>query len=127
MLLKSANQHSDKKIQDSSNGNAGQPKLKKKPPAVVARDRARQKEYWQHMKVSRQLRAENQALFYLLQETQAIASPQVPVVRQLEKSGCLERTSDVPQSYHLQDTEMVANNNTIQYKFYLYIRKYKTV
>ena len=54
---KSAKQHSDKKIPDSSN--AGQPNLKKKPPAVVARNCARRKEYWKGMKVPRQLRAEN--------------------------------------------------------------------
>ena len=61
------------------------------------------------MKIPRQLRAENQALFYLLQETQTGASPQFPVVRQPEKSGCSERTSAVPQSYQLQDTETVAS------------------
>ena len=49
---KSAKQHP---VQDSSNVKAGQPK-KKKPPAVVARDRARQKEYWKRVKVPRQLR-----------------------------------------------------------------------
>ena len=63
----SAKQHS---VQDSSNVKAGQPKLKKKPPAVVARDRARRKEYLKRMKVPRQLRAENLALFYKLQELQ---------------------------------------------------------
>ena len=40
---KSAKQHS---VQDSSTVKARQPKLKKKPPAVVARDGARRKEYW---------------------------------------------------------------------------------
>ena len=94
---KSAKQHSDKKTPDSSN--AGQPKLKQKPPAVVAMDRARRKEYWTRMKVPRQLRAENLVLFYLLQETPTVASPQVPVVRQPEKSGGLERTSSVSQSF----------------------------
>ena len=53
-------------------------------------------------KVPRQLRAENLTLFYLLQETQTVASPQFPVVRQPEKFGCLERTSSVSQSYQLQ-------------------------
>ena len=53
-------------------------------------------------KVPRQLRAEKLALFYLLQETQTVASPQVPVVRQPEKFGCLEHTSAVSQSYQLQ-------------------------
>ena len=106
---KSYKQHSDKKIQDSFNVKTGQPKLKKKPPAVVARDRVRRKEYWKRMKVARQLRAENLALHYLLQETQMVASPQVPVVRHQEKSGSLERTSAVSPSYQLQDTETVAN------------------
>ena len=87
----------------------GQPKIKKKPPAVVARDRARRKEYWKRMKVARQLRAENLSLHYLLQETQTVASPQVPVVRHQEKSGSLERTSAVSLSYQLQDTETVAS------------------
>ena len=93
---KFAKQHS---VQDSSNVKAGQPKLKKKPPAVVARDRARRKEYWKRMKVPRQLRAENLALFYKVQESQTVASPQIPVLRQPEKSGSLERTSAVSQSY----------------------------
>ena len=101
-----AKQHS---VQDSSNVKAEQPKLKKKPPAVVARDRARRKEYWKRMKVPRQLRAENLALFYKLQELQTVASPQIPVVRQPEKSGCLERTSAVPQSNKLQESQTVAS------------------
>ena len=103
---KSAKQHS---VQDFSNVKAGQPKLKKKPPAVVARDRARRKEYWKRMKVPRQLRAENLALFYKMLELQTVASPQIPVVRQPEKSGSLERTSAVSQSYQLQDTGTVAS------------------
>ena len=103
---KSAKQHS---VQDSSNVKAEQPKVKKKPPAVVARDRARRKEYWKRMKVPRQLRPENLALFYKLQELQKVTSPQIPAVRQPEKSGSLERTSAASQSYQLQDTETVAS------------------
>ena len=103
---KSAKQPS---VQDSSNEKAEQPKLKKKPPAVVARDRARRKEYWKRMKVPRQLRAENLALFYKLQELQTVASPQIPVVRQPEKSGCLERTSAALQSNKLQESQTVAS------------------
>ena len=99
---KSAKQPS---VQDSSNVKAEQPKLKKKPPAVVAMDRARRKEYWKRMKVPRQLRAENLALFYKLQELQTVASPQIPVVR----SSCLERTSAVPQSNKLQESQTVAS------------------
>ena len=38
-----------------------------------------------------------------------VASPQVPVVSQPENSGCLDRTSDVSQSYQLQETETVAS------------------
>ena len=75
----------------------------------MARDRARRKEYWKRMKVPRQLRAENLALFYKLQELQTVASPQIPVVRQPEKSGCLERTSAVPQSHKLQESQTVAS------------------
>ena len=107
---KSAKQHS---VQDSSNVKAEQSKLKKKPPAVVARDRARRKEYWKRMKVPRQLRAENLALFYKLQELQTVASPQIPVVRQPEKSGCLECTSAIPEiiprSNKLQESQTVAS------------------
>ena len=44
-----------------------------------------------------------------LQESQTVASPQIPVVRQPEKSGSLERTSAASQSYQLQDTETVAS------------------
>ena len=61
------------------------------------------------MKVPRQQRAENLALFYKLQESQTVASPQIPVVRQPEKSGCWERRSAVSQSNQLQDTETVAS------------------
>ena len=75
----------------------------------MARDRARREGYWKRIKVPRQLRAENLALFYKLQESQTVASPQVPVVSQPENSGCLERTSSVSQSYQLQDTETVAS------------------
>ena len=108
---KSAKQHS---VQDSSNVKAEQPKLKKKPPAVVARDRARRKEYWKRMKVPRQLRAENLALFYKLQELQTVASPQIPVVRQPEKSGCLERTSAHPifKSTKLTEKKLICVHRT---------------
>ena len=60
---KSAKQHS---VRDSSNVKAEQPKFKKKLPAVVARDRARRKEYWKRMKVSRQLRATDRSKAVLL-------------------------------------------------------------
>ena len=96
-------------VQDFSNVKAGQPKLKKKPPAVVARDHARRKDYWKRMKVPRQLRAENLASFYILQESQTVANPQIPVVRQPEKSSCLKHTSAVPQSYKLQESQTVAS------------------
>ena len=52
--LKSERKHTDKKHQDSSGvGLAEQPKLKKKNPARVARDRARQKAYWKDLKIAR--------------------------------------------------------------------------
>ena len=70
----------------------------------MARDRARWKEYWKHIKVARQLRGENFAKHYHLQESEMVASPQVLVVSQLENSGCLDRTSAVSQSYQLQET-----------------------
>ena len=63
----------------------------------------------ERLKVPRQLRAENLALFYKLQELQTVASPQIPVVRQPDKSGCLERTSAVPQSYKRQESHMIAS------------------
>ena len=50
------------------------------------------------MKVPRQLRAENLALHYLLQETEMVASPQSSVVSQSENSSCLDSTSAVSQS-----------------------------
>ena len=86
----------DKKLRDSSNvGPAQNLKQKKiKSPAQVARDRARRKDYWQRMKIARQLRAENLAGHNQLQETERVASPQSPVVSQPEK-GCLDRTSAV--------------------------------
>ena len=103
------NKHTDKKIKDSSNVTLGQPKLKKKPPAQVARDHGRRKKYWKHIKVARQLSAENLAEHYKLLETKTEASPQVPVVSQPDNSGCVGRTSDVSQSYQLQGTETVAS------------------
>ena len=53
--------------------------------------------------------SENRALFYKLQELQTVASPQIPVVRQPEKSGSLERTSAVLQSNKLQESQTVAS------------------
>ena len=52
-----------------SNVNLGKPKLKKKPPAQVARDGVRQKEYWKRIKATRQLRVEIFAEHSQLQET----------------------------------------------------------
>ena len=53
-----ASQHTHKKRQDSSDVRlAEKPKRKKKkPPAQVARDRARRKAYWMNIKVARKLR-----------------------------------------------------------------------
>ena len=56
-----ASQHTDKKRNDSSDVQLAQPKPKKKSPAQVARDRARRKEFWKRMRLPRQLRAENLA------------------------------------------------------------------
>ena len=53
------------------------------------------------MKVARQLSAENLAEHYKRLGTEMVASPQVPVGSQPENSGCLDRTSDVSQSYHM--------------------------
>ena len=58
------NKRTDKKIKDSSGVKLGQPKLKKKPPSQVRRDRARRKRYWNRMKFARQLSAENLAEHY---------------------------------------------------------------
>ena len=74
-----ASQHKDKKHKDSSDVQLSQPKPKKKSPAQVARDRARRKEFWKHMQIPRQLRAENPALHYRLLEAQREASPQSSV------------------------------------------------
>ena len=100
----------DKKRKDSSDVQLAQLKQKKKSPAQVARDCARQKEFRKRMRLPRQLRAENLALHYrLLAQTEA--SPQSSVVSQpeSENSSCLERTSDGSKSYQLQETETVAN------------------
>ena len=69
--VKSASQHTDKN-QDSSNvGQAEQPKLKKKTPAQVARDRARRKA-WKRSKIARQLRAKNFAAHTLSSKKQRL-------------------------------------------------------
>ena len=76
--IKPASQHTDKKLDVSSDVRlTEQPKLKKnKPPAQVARDRNAR-----------------------LQETKSVASPQVPVVSHPEKSGaCLESTQVVSET-----------------------------
>ena len=105
---RASNKHMVKKIKDSSDVKLGQSKLKKKPPSQVKRDGDRRKKYWNRMKVARQLSAENLAEHYKQLEIEMIASPLVPVVSQPENSGCLDRTSDVSQSYQLQEAEMVA-------------------
>ena len=106
-----ASQHTDKKLKDSPDVQLAQLKPKKKSSAQVARERARQKEFWKRMQLPRQLRAENLALHYRLLEAQMEASPQSSVVSQLESenSSCLDRTSDGSKSYQLQETETVAS------------------
>ena len=106
---RASNKHTDKKTKDSSNVKLGRPKLKKKPPAQVARDRARRKRYWNGINVARQLSAVNLTEDYKRLETDMVASPRVPAVSQPENSGCLDRASDVSQSYQLQQTETVAS------------------
>ena len=66
----------------------------------MARDCARQKPYWQNVKVAKKLRAENLAAHNKLQETKAVPSSQVsvPVISQPEKCGCLEVTTLVSES-----------------------------
>ena len=75
-----------------------QPKLKKEPPAQVARDRSRRKAFWKRTKFARKLSAEIWAAHYArLQETEV--SPQMPVVSHPEKSGAfLESTHFVPET-----------------------------
>ena len=91
-----------KKHQNSSDASiVEQPKLKKKKtPAQVARDYARQKAYWKNVKVAKKLRAENLAAHNKLQETKTVPSSQVsvPAISQPEKSGCLEMTALVSES-----------------------------
>ena len=91
-----------KKHQNSSDASiVEQPKLKKKKtPAQVARDCARQKAYWKNVKVAKKLRAENLAAHNKLQETKTVPSSQVsvPAISQPEKSGCLEMTALVLES-----------------------------
>ena len=100
-----ASQHTDKNLkkhQNSSDANTvEQPKpKKKKTPAQVARDCARQKAYWKNVKVAKKLRAENLAAHNKLQETEAVPSSQVsvPAISQPENSGCLEVTALVSES-----------------------------
>ena len=57
------------------------------------------------MKVARQLSAENLAEHYKRLETETVASTQARVVSQPENSGGLDHTSDVSQSYQLQEAE----------------------
>ena len=104
---KSASQHTDKN-QDSSNvGQAEQPKLKKKTPAQVARDRDRRKLYWKRIKHARQLRkaqlrAENLAAYYAqLQETRRVASPQVSVDSHPDNSECVDTSTVSEPHRHL--------------------------
>ena len=106
-----ASQHTDKKRKDSSDVMLAQTKPKKKSPTQVARDCARQKEFWKHMQLPRQLETENLTLHYRLLEAQTEASSQSSVVSQpeSENSSCLDRTSDVSKSYQLQETERVAS------------------
>ena len=106
--------HMDKKHQDYSYVRLAQPKPKKKSPAQVAGDHARRKEFWKHMKLPRQFRAENLALHYLLLETQTVASPQSSVVSQSENSSYLDRTSDVSQSYQLLETDTVLCGQSVR-------------
>ena len=111
-----ASQHTDRKCKGSSDVQLAQPKLKKKSPAQVARDRARRKEFWKRMRLPRQLRAENFALHYIRLEAQKEASPQSSVVSQPESynSSCLDRTSDGSKSYQLQETETSSRYLTIE-------------
>ena len=90
---RASNKHTDKKIKDSLDVKLGQPRLKKKPPSQVRRDRARLKRYWKRMKVARQLSAENLAEHYKRLETETVATPQVGVVSQPENSDDLVRIS----------------------------------
>ena len=75
----------------------------------MARDRARRKKYWKCIKVARQLSAENLAVHLKPLEKETVANPQIPVVSQPENFGCVDRTSDVSQSYQLQETETAAS------------------
>ena len=88
----------DKKTKDSMDVKLGQPKLKKKPPSQVRRDRSRRKRYWKRMEVARQLSAENLTEHYKRLEAETVTSTKIRVVSQLENSGGLDRTSDVSQS-----------------------------
>ena len=68
-------------------------------PAQVARDRAKRKDLWKRMEVSRQPRAENLDTHYAqLQETRPVASPQVSMVSHLVNSWCLNCTYTVSEA-----------------------------
>ena len=87
-----ASQHKNKEQGSSDVRLVAQPKQKKKKkktPSRVARDRRRRREYWNRIKVARQLSAENLSAHYTkLQESMTVASPQSPVVSHLEDSEC---------------------------------------
>ena len=95
--IKPASQHTEKKLDVSSDVRLTEPKPKKnKTPAQVARDRSRRKAFWKRTKFARKLSAENWAAHYArLQEMKSVASPQVPVV---SHPACLESTQVVSET-----------------------------
>ena len=84
-----ASQHKDKEQGFSDVRLVAQPQ-QKKTPSRVARDRIRRREYWNRIKVARQLSAENLSAHYAkLQESRTVASPQSPVASHSEDSECI--------------------------------------
>ena len=115
--IKPASQHTDKKLDDSSDVRlAEQPKLKKKkPPAQVAMDLTRRKAFWKRTKVAKKLSTENWAAHYArLQETKSVASPEVPVVSHPEKSGaCLESTHFVSETTKVASPQVSVDSHPV--------------
>ena len=108
-----ASQHTDKKRKDPSDVRLAQPKPKKKSPAQVARDRARQKEFWKRMRLPRQLRADNPPCTAdCLHRRKPAHSPPWSVSQsQRTPAAWIVHRSDgsKSKSYQLQETETVAS------------------
>ena len=82
----------------------------------MSRDCVRRNAYWKGINVARQLRAEDLVAYNAhLQETKTVASRHVsvPVFSHPESSGCLDRTSTIPES----DRHLTIEKGTVSKKY----------